>query len=247
MSNNIAEAITAKNEVIAQQGTSLDTVLTALEGKAAGSDISLGLTSATVGQTIKVKTVDASGRPTSWEAADMASGGGEKEWKLLQDVMITTDTASQTANVTYSIGDNGVYAFSFDKDVNGDYFSVENLFVFGIVKGTQNATFTLFRSDIYNNLDIISFRNSLNTTAQMYQFEVTKIDNKYICNGIFGTQYASELKVLPNNYISNNGAFAGDYTKLLNYFKNADPITMITLYAGSTTIGLEGRLLIYGR
>lgn len=37
MSNNIAEAITAKNEVIAQQGTSLDTVLTALEGKAAAS------------------------------------------------------------------------------------------------------------------------------------------------------------------------------------------------------------------
>lgn len=78
MSNNIAEAITAKNEVIAQQGTSLDAVLTALEGKAAGSgsDISLGLTSAAVGQTIKVKTVDASGRPTSWEAADM-SGSGE--------------------------------------------------------------------------------------------------------------------------------------------------------------------------
>lgn len=37
MSNNIAAAIAAKNEVIAQQGTSLDTVLTALEGKAAGS------------------------------------------------------------------------------------------------------------------------------------------------------------------------------------------------------------------
>lgn len=77
MSNNIAEAITTKNEVIAQQGTSLDTVLTALEGKAAGSgDISLGLTSASVGQTIKVKTVDTDGRPTSWEAADM-SGSGE--------------------------------------------------------------------------------------------------------------------------------------------------------------------------
>lgn len=37
MSNNIAEAIASKNEVIAAQGTSLDTVLTALEGKAAGS------------------------------------------------------------------------------------------------------------------------------------------------------------------------------------------------------------------
>lgn len=44
---------------------------------AAGSgDISLGLTSAAVGQTIKVKTVDTDGRPTSWEAADM-SGSGE--------------------------------------------------------------------------------------------------------------------------------------------------------------------------
>lgn len=82
MSNNIAEAIASKNEVIAAQGTSLDTVLTALEGKAAGSgsDISLGLTSAAVGQTIKVKTVDTGGRPTSWETADMASG---EVWETL--------------------------------------------------------------------------------------------------------------------------------------------------------------------
>lgn len=37
MSNNIAEAIASKNEVISAQGASLDAVLTALEGKAAGS------------------------------------------------------------------------------------------------------------------------------------------------------------------------------------------------------------------
>lgn len=46
-----------------------------------GSDISLGLTSATVGQTIKVKTVDTDGRPTSWEAADMVS---DEMFKLTQ-------------------------------------------------------------------------------------------------------------------------------------------------------------------
>lgn len=91
MSNNIAEAITAKNEVIAQQSTSLDTVLTALEGKAAGSgDISLGLTSATVGQTIKVKTVDTDGRPTSWEAADM-SGSGEV-WETLAEATLEEES-----------------------------------------------------------------------------------------------------------------------------------------------------------
>ena len=73
MSENIAAAIAAKNEVIAQQGTSLDEVAAVLETKAAGggTDISLGLTSAEVGQTIKVKAVDESGKPTAWEAAEM--------------------------------------------------------------------------------------------------------------------------------------------------------------------------------
>lgn len=47
-----------------------------------GTDISLGLTAATVGQTVKVKAVDASGKPTAWEAVDMASDGKIQEVKL---------------------------------------------------------------------------------------------------------------------------------------------------------------------
>lgn len=43
----------------------------------ADAAISLGLTSAAPGQIIKVKTVDADGKPTEWEAAEMAGGGGE--------------------------------------------------------------------------------------------------------------------------------------------------------------------------
>ena len=39
-----------------------------------GTDISLNVTGATVGQTIKVKAVDADGKPTAWEAMDMAAG-----------------------------------------------------------------------------------------------------------------------------------------------------------------------------
>ena len=39
-----------------------------------GTDISLGLTSASVGQIIKVKAIDESGKPTAWEAADMSEG-----------------------------------------------------------------------------------------------------------------------------------------------------------------------------
>ena len=43
-------------------------------GGVGGTDISLGVTGATVGQTIKVKTVDDNGKPTAWEAVDMAAG-----------------------------------------------------------------------------------------------------------------------------------------------------------------------------
>ena len=43
-------------------------------GGVGGTDISLGVTGATVGQTVNVKSVDADGKPTAWEAVDMAAG-----------------------------------------------------------------------------------------------------------------------------------------------------------------------------
>ena len=45
-----------------------------------GTDISLNVTGATVGQTIKVKSVDADRKPTAWEAVNMAGGGATPDW-----------------------------------------------------------------------------------------------------------------------------------------------------------------------
>lgn len=102
MSENIAAAIAAKNEVIAQQGTSLDEVAAVLETKAAGgTDISLGLTSAAVGQTIKVKAIDESGKPTAWEAAEMAGGGGGasyRSWSKVWTLAVAEDIAGFEAS-----------------------------------------------------------------------------------------------------------------------------------------------------
>lgn len=56
-----------------------------------GTDISLGLTAATVGQTIKVKAVDTDGKPTAWEAVDMTGGG--LSWIEVAD--ITTEEQTQ--------------------------------------------------------------------------------------------------------------------------------------------------------
>lgn len=80
----------------------------------ADAAISLGLTSATPGQIIKVKTVDGDGKPTEWEAVDMPGG---EEWELIDSIPLT-------AGVTlYDIANFGIYrkiAISMVKPITQD-------------------------------------------------------------------------------------------------------------------------------
>ena len=57
---------------------------------AGGTDISLGLTSAAVGQIIKVKAVDESGKPTAWEAVDIPSAVTDDHINSLIDAKLRT-------------------------------------------------------------------------------------------------------------------------------------------------------------
>ena len=75
-------------------------------GGSGGTDISLGLTSATVGQTIKVKAVDTDGKPTAWEAAE----SGEK-WEKITEIIIPDDAEESNA-------------LTINKDLNGQPFSL---------------------------------------------------------------------------------------------------------------------------
>ena len=61
-------------------------------GTPSGTDISLNVTGATVGQTIKVKAVDTNGKPTAWEAVNMAAGDTEVWEKVCQ--VTTTENVS---------------------------------------------------------------------------------------------------------------------------------------------------------
>lgn len=70
-----------KSDLAQSVQTSLDKADTA---------ISLGLTSATPGQIIKVKTVQ-DGKPTEWEAVDMPGGG--ETWEKVADIELRADTA----------------------------------------------------------------------------------------------------------------------------------------------------------
>ena len=61
-------------------------------GIPSSTDISLNVTGATVGQTIKVKAVDTNGKPTAWEAVDMAAGDTEV-WEKVCEVTTTENVS----------------------------------------------------------------------------------------------------------------------------------------------------------
>ena len=67
-------------------------------GGVGGTDISLGVT-ATVGQTIKVKAVDADGKPTAWEAVDMVTGDTEVWEKATFSIPADTPVPALTINL----------------------------------------------------------------------------------------------------------------------------------------------------
>lgn len=80
------------------------------------TDISLGLTSATIGQTIKVKAVDTDGKPTAWEAVDMA--GEELTWHGWDNVIVP---------------EGGLNAFDFTTLASGEKLSdhqVKGMFIY---------------------------------------------------------------------------------------------------------------------
>lgn len=71
-------------------------VTTALAGKITAP------TTAAVGQIIKVKSVDGTGKPTEWEAADLPSGSGEKQFAVIFEQLLDNSTV-------VSVDDDGTY------------------------------------------------------------------------------------------------------------------------------------------
>lgn len=89
-----------------------------------GTDISLGVTGATVGQTIKVKAVDANGKPTAWEAVDMAAG---EVWETLAETTLEEESVP--------ILDIGAMASSFSR--------LRFYFTFPIVESVEKVNVSL--------------------------------------------------------------------------------------------------------
>lgn len=64
-------------------------------GGGGGTDLSLGVEGAAVGQISKITAVDSNGKPTAWEAVDIPSGGGH--WEIVLDTVWQQDVINPTA------------------------------------------------------------------------------------------------------------------------------------------------------
>ena len=189
MSENIAAAIAAKNEVIAQQGTSLDEVAAVLETKAAGgTDISLGLTSASVGQTIKVKAIDERGKPTEWEAADLESGEPSfpKFEKLLTYTITDDDIA---ANV-------GAYIWNTTQIPNLNDFNVFTLTIRN-PDNTTNITFTRWVRLKINNVLIGNICGTSSGARGSYSISANRLYGHWVSENIYNPKNSTGTVLIP--------------------------------------------------
>ena len=149
---------------------------------------------AAVGQIIKVKSVDGTGKPTEWEAADLPSGGGGVEtWEKLVD----TTLAEAVESVTYTFDNcKRIKALIAPVIANGEY-----------VDGWKRFTI--------NNVAY----PTINGKLQYYQGICFKIDSEYppyaqeiigniiniTANGIVGGLQSASLKNIAPNGVTEFG------------------------------------------
>ena len=182
-------------------------------GGSGGTDISLGLTLATVGQTIKVKAVDTDGKPTAWEAAE----SGEK-WEKIAEIIIPDDAEESNA-------------LTIDKDINGQPFSLLTARLCSkFPKYTGGSTIPGFSFAMLNG------RANGNPSPAVYTSLWPKVETARLVGAVYevdvsGVQVIeSVLRSAGGGWGENMGMYGSSSSTYVKYFTDslwAKPITSI--------------------
>ena len=182
-------------------------------GGSGGTDISLGLTSATVGQTIKVKAVDTDGKPTAWEAAE----SGEK-WEKIAEIIIPDDAEESNA-------------LTINKDLNGQPFSLLKARLCSkFPKYTGGSTIPGFSFAMLNG------RANGNPSPAVYTSLWPKVETARLVGAVYevdvsGVQVIeSVLRSAGGGWGENMGMYGSSSSTYVKYFTDslwAKPITSI--------------------
>lgn len=187
-----------------------------------GESLSLGMTSAAVGQIAKISAVDANGAPTAWEPVDMPSGGGEKTLSLIASYDFTDNTAS-------------VFEETGLADLTELIFLPTNV--------TNASTTPSGLTLKINNIDVVSTlvpsgKKGTNTGSAGEPWEVCRYNGVFweclLCNNKNG---ASSASTAASGAILNNHAI-----------RNVGPATKIKLYVPNPLYKpVTGTLEVWGR
>ena len=182
-------------------------------GSSGGTDISLGLTSATVGQTIKGKAVDTDGKPTAWEAAE----SGEK-WEKIAEIIIPDDAEESNA-------------LTINKDLNGHPFSLLKARLCGkFPKYTGGSTIPNVMFAMLNG------RANGNPSPAVYTSLWPKVETARLVGAVYevdvsGVQVIeSVLRSAGGGWGENMGMYGSSSSTYVKYFTDslwAKPITSI--------------------
>lgn len=118
-----------------------------------GTDLSLGVTGATVGQIAKITAVDASGKPTAWAPVDLPSGGGNN-WVKVYDgsSIIAEEVSSFEVNLSKSDPMKEFQLWlKLDQNTAADWGTNKNIKV--KVNGEEVGYF-LFQARLNNNAEL---------------------------------------------------------------------------------------------
>ena len=199
-------------------------------GGSGGTDISLGLTSATVGQTIKVKAVDTDGKPTAWEAAE----SGEK-WEKIAEIIIPDDAEESNA-------------LTIDKDINGQPFSLLKARLCSkFPKYTGGSTIPSFGFAMLNG------RANGNPSPAVYTSLWPKVETARLVGVVYevdvsGVQVIeSVLRSAGGGWNENMGMYGSSNSTYVKYFTDSLWAKPITSIGGTGMLIFPGcKFVLYG-
>ena len=199
-------------------------------GGSGGTDISLGLTSATVGQTIKVKAVDTDGKPTAWEAAE----SGEK-WEKIAEIIIPDDAEESNA-------------LTINKDLNGQPFSLLKARLCGkFPKYTGGSTIPNVMFAMLNG------RANGNPSPAVYTSLWPKVETARLVGAVYevdvsGVQVIeSVLRSAGGGWGENMGMYGSSSSTYVKYFTDSLWAKPITSIGGTGMLIFPGcKFVLYG-
>ena len=199
-------------------------------GGSGGTDISLGLTSATVGQTIKVKAVDTDGKPTAWEAAE----SGEK-WEKIAEIIIPDDAEESNA-------------LTINKDLNGQPFSLLKARLCGkFPKYTGGSTIPNVMFAMLNG------KTTGNPSPAVYTSLWPKVETARLVGAVYevdvsGVQVVeSVLRSTGGGWGENMGVYGSANSTYVKYFTDSLWAKPITSIGGTGMLIFPGcKFVLYG-